>query len=230
MSISTQTGLAELAAIDQGTVSDAMVRLGIGAWTTGLHPVNDQTAVFAGRARTLLIGPRRPGRSPALSKYAVIAALSPGDALVIGGSPGDENLLGDNVGRFAELHGLAAIVTTSLARDAVRLRELHMPVFTRGRSAQMPAATAIVDVDVPVPCGGAIVCPGDIVVGGVDGLCVIPAARLEDVIAEAVELAHIEILLREAIEAGAPLKEIERLGASKLVPRLGSGSAGQPKG
>ena len=86
-----------------------------------------------------------------------------------------ENLMGDNMATFAELHGLAATVTDSTVRDSAGMAELAMPVYARGTAVRLPLNMEPIALDVPVFCGGAQVRPGDAVIGCEDGVMV--AAR-----------------------------------------------------
>ena len=102
--------------------------------------------------------------------YRTIASLSPGDVLVFATGGTAENLMGDNMATFAELHGLAACVTDSTVRDSAGMAELAMPVYARGTAVRLPLNMEPVALDVPVFCGGAQVRPGDAVIGCEDGV------------------------------------------------------------
>ena len=210
----TGAALKRLAGVDQGMISDCMIRLGLDGWMDGLHAVGDAVS-FAGPARTLLIGPRRGIEALPMSKYAVVAGLKPGDVLVLGGFPTKENQMGDNVARFGQMRGVAAIVCDAPVRDYEGMGALDMPVYCTGRSARMPLTTDIVAFDVPITCGGAQVRPGDIVVGSSDGLLVLPASRVDDILYQLEDMEEIEQSLQAAIRDGRPLKEIEALAGKK---------------
>lgn len=215
MAISTMKRLAE---IDQGMISDCMIRLGFDGWMDGLHAVGEAKS-FAGVARTVQIGPRRGVEALPISKYAIVAGLNPGDVLVVGGYPTKENQMGDNVARFAQMHGVAAIVCDAPVRDHAGMAELDMPVFCSGRSARMPLTTDLIALDAPIVCGGAQVRPGDVIVGSNDGLLVLPKSRIDEVLYQLDDLEEIERTLQAAIIGGRPLEEIERLAGKKKKVR-----------
>ena len=182
----------------------------------GMHAAGERVS-FAGPARTLLIGPRRGTGALPMTKYAIMAAMCPGEVLIIGGYKTEENQMGDNVARFGQMRGIAAIVCDAAVRDYDGMGTLDIPVFCRGRTAKMSVTTDIIAMDVPIVCGGAQVRPGDIVVGASDGALVLPEAFLGDVLFQLDDVEQIEGKLQTAIRDGRPLAEIERLAAGKKV-------------
>ena len=212
------SSMKRLAEVDQGMISDCMIRLGLDGWMDGLHAAGEAKS-FAGPARTLLIGPRRGVEALQVSKYAIVAGLNPGDVLVVGGFPTKENQMGDNVARFAEMHGVAAIVCDAPVRDYAGMAALSMPVFCAGRSARMPLTTDLVAFDAPIVCGGAQVRAGDVIVGSNDGLLVLPKSRIDQVLYQLEDLEEIERTLQAAILGGRPLEEIESVAGRKKKVR-----------
>jgi regulator of RNase E activity RraA len=208
-----------LASVDQGMISDCMIRLGIEGWMDGLQAVGKK-ASFAGPAHTVLLGPKRGSETLATSRYATIASMAKGEVLVIGGARTNENQMGDNVANWAHRHGLAAIVLDAPIRDSVAMAEVDMPIFSRGKTARMPVATEAIAYDVPVDCGGAQVRPGDIVVGSADGLLVIPPARLDDLLYQLEDMEKIEETIGALIRDGGPLAEVEKFVKAKKKLRV----------
>jgi regulator of RNase E activity RraA len=97
----------------------------------------------------------------------------------------------------------AGAVIDGYHRDTPRVLEQDWPVFSRGSYAQDAGVrTSVVDYRVPVQIGGVQVCPGDLVVGDVDGVVVIPAELEDEVIERALIKASAESLVRTAIEGG----------------------------
>jgi regulator of RNase E activity RraA len=202
-----------------GVISDCMMRLGLHGWMDGLHPVGGGERFAVGRARTLLFGPKRGEGAWAKTMYATIAGLSAGEILVFSTGATKENLMGDNMATFASRHGLAAMVTDSTVRDSAGIAALPMPVYAAGTAVRLPMNIEPVALDVPITCGGAQVRPGDVVVANEDGVLVIPASRLADLLYQAEDVLEIESALQAAIAGGAPLTEIETIVKRKKVPR-----------
>ena len=210
---------ARLREAGSGVVSDCMMRLGLHGWMDGLHPVGGGERFAVGRARTLLFGPKRGEGGWSKTMYATIADLAAGEILVFGTGATRENLMGDNMAAYASRHGLAAMVTDSTVRDSAGIAALPMPVYAAGAAVRLPMNMEPVALDVPLTCGGAQVRPGDVVVANEDGVLVIPAARLDDVLYQAEDVLAIETALQAAIAGGSPLAEIEGLVKRKKVPR-----------
>ncbi|WP_426955664.1 RraA family protein [Muricoccus radiodurans] len=213
------TAFGRLRQAGSGVISDCMMRLGLHGWMDGLHPVGGGERFAVGRARTLLFGPKRGEGGWSKTMYATIAGLSAGEILVFGTGATKENLMGDNMASFASRHRLAAMVTDSTVRDSAGIAALPMPVYSAGTAVRLPMNIEPVALDVPLNCGGAQVRPGDVVVANEDGVLIIPAARLADVLHQAEDVLVIETALQAAIAGGAPLAEIEALVKRKKVPR-----------
>lgn len=201
--------LDRLRSVEAGMISDCMMRLGLSGWMDGVRPVQPGLRRMVGPARTLLFGPKRGEGAWSKSMYRTIASLSPGDVLVFASGGTVENLMGDNMATFAQLHGLAAAVTDSTVRDSAGMAELAMPVYARGTAVRLPLNMEPVALDVPVFCGGAQVRPGDAVIGCEDGVMVVPEARVDDVLYQLEDVERCEHDLAQAIRSRASLDAIE---------------------
>jgi regulator of RNase E activity RraA len=204
-----KAALERLRTVEAGMISDCMMRLGLAGWMDGVRPVQPGLRRAVGPARTLLFGPRRGEGQWTTSMYRTIASLSPGDVLVFASGGTVENLMGDNMATFAQMHGLAACVTDSTVRDSAGMGQLDMPVYARGTAVRLPLNMEPIALDVPVFCGGAQVRPGDVVVGCEDGVLVLPGSRVEDVLYQLDDVEVCERDLGAAIARGASLEDIE---------------------
>lgn len=72
-----------------------------------------------------------------------------------------------------------------------------------------------VDLDLPVACGGALVEPGDVLVGDHDGVVVIPRGLVDDVAAAAVRQEHEERFILERVRAGGGLRGLYPMDATR---------------
>jgi regulator of RNase E activity RraA len=108
----------------------------------------------------------------------------------------------------ARARGATGAVIDGYHRDTPRVRDQSWPVFSRGRYAQDAAVRAsVVDYRVPVEIGNVLARPGDLIVGDLDGVVVIPRDIEDEVLERAVQKATTENRVRAAIEDGMSTTE-----------------------
>jgi 4-hydroxy-4-methyl-2-oxoglutarate aldolase len=129
---------------------------------------------------------------------AITVDLSPGDGLLLraaidSAKPGDvivanahgvtaRAILGGVIGMHMAHHGVVGLVVDGAVRDIAEFRALGLPVMARAvtpRSGSSPAGWG--EVNVPIACGGAVVHPGDVVIGDEEGLVIVPRAWVASV-------------------------------------------------
>ena len=139
---------------------------------------------------------------------------APGDVLVVdNGGRLDESCVGDLITLEAQAAGLAGLVIWGLHRDTVELRRIGLPVFSLGRiptgpldhPERTPQSTR------PGEVGEWIVDDGDVVFGDDDGVLVVPADRLEEVLGHAERIRETEVAQAERIRGGRTLRDQVRL-------------------
>lgn len=102
----------------------------------------------------------------------------------------------------------AGAVVNGFSRDTRGILDLGFPTFSRGRYAQDQAPRGkVIDFRVPIEIGGVSIQPGDIVVGDLDGVCIIPRAIEDDVVRKAYEKATGEKTVAKAIAGGMSAAE-----------------------
>jgi 4-hydroxy-4-methyl-2-oxoglutarate aldolase len=134
-----------------------------------------------------------------------------GSVLVIDGQ-GELNtaLWGEVTTLAARLKGLQGVVIDGAIRDLYKIRGDKLPVFARGVVPNAGGVQYAGEFQVPVQCGGAIVHPGDWVVGDEDGVVVIPRDRLKSVIEAAQRLAVVEKKIEDEVAKGKDLATLLR--------------------
>jgi 4-hydroxy-4-methyl-2-oxoglutarate aldolase len=144
-----------------------------------------------------------------------LAAAGPGSVLVVSTGNGEPaGYWGEILSRAAVARGLGGVVLDGCARDAERLVDIGFPVFCRGlciRGTTKDRAGAG-SVGRHVNVGGVSVRPGDLVVGDVDGVVVVAAERVDQVLVSAGERDRKEAGIVEELLNGATTVEIFDLG------------------
>lgn len=109
----------------------------------------------------------------------------PGDILVVDGQ-GDltNSLIGEIMVRYAARRGIGGLVLDGTMRDYDGIAALaKLPVFSRGYTPMGPYKNGSGEINTIISCGGAVVRPGDIVVGDADGVVFVPRQDAEAVLA-----------------------------------------------
>lgn len=110
--------------------------------------------------------------------------------------------------------GCAGAVIDGGCRDVDYILQQDFPVFARYTTPQdCVPRWELIGYDAPVTVGGVRVAPGDYIVADHDGIVVVPAGVIEDVLAEAEAVISTESDIRRAVREGAlPLEAYERFG------------------
>ena len=118
-------------------------------------------------------------------------ALKPGCVVVTSTNGAKETgYWGSNNSMDMQSRGVAGIVTEGNARDTDEIVLQKNQVACRGIGRTIiPGRVELMDVDVPVGCGGVMVRPGDIIGCDWDGVLVVPIEFAEDVLAVAARIA-----------------------------------------
>ncbi|MFD0681179.1 MULTISPECIES: RraA family protein [unclassified Paenibacillus] len=157
------------------SISDALN--GLTNLDPAIKPLKEEYKI-AGRAFTVKI--------PAGDNLAVLRAIreaSPGDVLVID-AKGDtyRAVAGDFVVGLAQTLGLQGIVVDGVIRDIKGIRDLGFPVFSRGTTVAAGSKFGGGETKVAVSVGGVSINSGDIIVGDVDGVVVVPQDKEQQVV------------------------------------------------
>ena len=97
---------------------------------------------------------------------------------------------GSNNSMAMQASGVVGIVTDGYARDTDEIVLQKNPVACRGIGRTIiPGRVELMDVDVPVGCGGVLVRPGDLVGCDWDGVIVVPLEVAEDVLCISARIA-----------------------------------------
>ncbi|MFF0630614.1 fumarylacetoacetate hydrolase family protein [Streptomyces sp. NPDC004296] len=184
----------------------------------GVQPVEPRTRMV-GVAHTLRYLPLREdlfkkhGTGMNAQKRA-IEQLRPGHVLVMDARrDATAGTLGDILALRAKKRGAAGVVTDGAVRDSGAIDELGLPVYAAGAHPSVLGRRHVPwDTGVPIACGGALVQPGDLIVGDTDGVVVVPPELAEELIADAREQERQERFITEQVAAGESIDGLYPLG------------------
>ena len=135
--------------------------------------------------------------------HAAIEVCRPGDVLVVTTlSDSTDGMFGELLATSCQAHGIAGLVIHAGVRDVADLTTMQFPVFSRAISAMGTVKETAGYVNVDVVCAGAIVHPGDVIVGDIDGLVVVPRQDAEEVVQACEARLAKEARNRERLRAG----------------------------
>jgi len=178
----------------------------------------DLSIDMAGRARTGLYMPVfhvEPGLNPYELEIRLIDDLKQDEVVVLAcGDSGRIAPWGELLTTACLARKAAGCVTDGLVRDIRQIVQARFPVFHGGVGPlDSKGRGRVMEIEVPVVCGGVLVRPQDVVVGDADGVVVIPREVEERVVALAIEKVSGENSTREALRQGEPLASVfQRLG------------------
>ena len=180
-----------------GFVVDAMG--GSGALDFRLRPAIAEQYAFCGVALTCHTGP-----ADNLALVHALAALRPGDVIVAAaeGHTGCA-VTGDLLLGMARNSGAVGFVTDGCVRDLVGLRHVGLPAWARGVTPNSPHRSGPGTVGFPVTIAGHPVCSGDLILADLDGVVVVPQARIAQVLARLPAIREAEARADESVRQGA---------------------------
>lgn len=174
----------------------------------------DEALVMVGRARTMLYvdvyAPPGPDENHYALEIQLVDDLKPGEIAVAAcGASGRIAPWGGLLSTASMMRGAVGAVMDGMVRDIKHVREMRFPVFAGGIAPlDSYGRGKVVEIDVPVECGGVLVRPGDIVFGDADGCVVIPREIEGEVLAAGRDKLAGEDASRKALLAGRTLADV----------------------
>ena len=162
--------------------------------TTALADVLTRAQIMHFRIRPLwhpiplIAGPAYTVRCPAgdnLMLHAAIYRAPEGSILVVEGGDSDYALAGGNVCAVAQARGIAGLILDGVIRDLGEIRAMRFPVFALGVMPIPGRKDALGTLNEPIRCGGVDVRPNDVLVADEEGIVVVPASSMSEVLSAA---------------------------------------------
>ena len=177
------------------TVHEAQGRTGLLA--PYMRPIYNSARV-AGPAVTVLC---QAGDN--LMIHAAVELCQAGDVLVVTTtSESTDGMFGELLATSLRSRGVAGLVIDAGVRDVADLTTMDFPVWAKAISAQGTVKATAGSVNVPVTCAGQLVRAGDVVIGDVDGVVVVPREDVADVVIAGQQRIVKEEKNREKLRAG----------------------------
>jgi regulator of RNase E activity RraA len=214
MTTSTDAGRTRaLGQLYTGAVADILDELGLReqCLPSDIRPLHDDMKVAGpvypvrGRSR-----PADDGSDPRYRQMDMLDGIFEGAVVVV--DPGDELKAahwGELMSHTAKAKGAAGVVIAGGVRDTPEILKLGFPCFRRYHSP----LTAVYRYDItdfgsPIRLGGVAIAPGDFILGDVDGILIIPAAAVDEVIERAASVRSREDIVRQALDEGGSIRAL----------------------
>lgn len=142
--------------------------------------------------------------------FRALDELRPGEVYITTGASPSYALWGGLMSRKAQQLGAAGAVLDGFHRDTREILALDFPVFSQGAYAQDQRMRGrVIDFRCAIAFkNGAVVQPGDMIVGDIDGVLAIPEDRVEEVVEAALAKVEGEDEVRSLIEGGQSTEAI----------------------
>jgi 4-hydroxy-4-methyl-2-oxoglutarate aldolase len=193
-------------------ISDSLDELGYRdqAMSHSIRPLFPEVCL-AGWARTVVcVDVEDIPDDPYAVEIEAVDSLLTGEVAVISTGGSVRNApWGELLSTAAMARGARGAVVDGLVRDVRKIEKLGFSVFATGiKPVDSKGRGLVVNYNVPITCGGVNVLPGDLIVGDYDGVVVVPAVLVSEVLERAVRKVSSENHSREELLRGAFLRDV----------------------
>jgi 4-hydroxy-4-methyl-2-oxoglutarate aldolase len=203
--------LPRLERLYTAVVSDCLDRLGVRdkAMRPDIRPLAPGMQVCGVAATALAHEVQSIPGEPYIRELEAVDRLRRDDVLLVSRVEGC--FFGELLATASRARGARGVVLDCWTRDTRRLLDMGFPAFVRGISPlDSLGRIDVAALQVPIVCGGVLVHPGDLVLGDLDGVVVVPQAVAEEAVARAEEKVRGENPVRAVLAGGASVVETFR--------------------
>jgi 4-hydroxy-4-methyl-2-oxoglutarate aldolase len=151
-----------------------------------------------------------------MNEMEAIHQSSPGDVLVIQGAPDTSNM-GGLVATLCKRAEMVGAVVDGGVRDVGRSRSIQFPIWSKHVSPITGKFRCVTEeINGPVLVAGLTVEAGDLVIADETGVCFVPQAIIEDVLAKCEEIHKVENDWDSDFSKGLSIPDLMK----KIYPRL----------
>jgi 4-hydroxy-4-methyl-2-oxoglutarate aldolase len=207
--------VAAFRGIPTGFVADAMG--GRGAMTYTIKPVVATQHLLCGVALPVECGP-----ADNLALAMALPHIQPGD-VIVAATDGfmATAVTGDLVlGMIRNLGGVG-FVTDGAVRDIPGIADMGLPCFAAGVTPNSPVRNGPGAINLSIVCGGVHVDAGDIIIGDLDGIVVVPFDMIDQTIQRLEKVKAAEAALLPKIQGGLGIpdfvKDLEKRTKTILI-------------
>lgn len=144
----------------------------------------------------------------------MLEAIGP-DTVCVWATGGDNSAAqwGEIMTMAAKSRGCRGAVVDGGVRDTNRVLEQNFPVFCRYKSSNgMLGRFRLTSYQKPIQIGGVTICPGDVVMGDIDGCICIPREIAYQVLLEAEKIRDNEMEIKKMVGGGMRPSEVVKNG------------------
>jgi 4-hydroxy-4-methyl-2-oxoglutarate aldolase len=220
MSARTDSLPRRFARLPTAAVTDVMDLLGLTRQTlpAAIQPLTSEmrTAGYAFTARGRAHRGRPRERDTILRLFLRMLGAVPADSvLVLAANDSTAAHFGELSAEWLRARRVRGAVIDGATRDAAFITRIRFPTFVRYRTPQDSVPRwRVADWGQPVAIGGVRVSLGDIVVGDLDGVVIVPRRAAHEVLGRCERLVGTENKVRAAVRRGlTPLAAYEKFGS-----------------
>ena len=174
-----------------------------------LTPANKVSGrIFTAKAQVVDEIPAEPYKL----EMEAIDTMEAGDVLVIDADGNQDSAFwGELLSTACIAKGVRGVVMNTCCRDLWALSQMDFPVFGTGRTpADSKGRIDVVSINETIVMNEVVINPGDLVLGDLDGVVIIPDEAADQALKLAYEKVMGENTVREELAAGVPVGEVFR--------------------